>query len=164
MNQTEKDPLYIKIRMLKVRDLKTLTELFEKHVKETSDESLKHLISSAIPQGTKAKQDGDQTVEEHVGETVIKIGTAVLTKMTSIFNEDVTAFFADLLGVTVDEYYEMEIDTPIKIIQQIRTAPEVGGFFTMHSLASKAMVMFEKPLEIIKTRFDSIFEEAKKDS
>ena len=159
---TETEEPTISIRRLKVKDLKRLTELFEKGVREIGEESLTKLISSTASASSNGSDNS--TTEETIGETVVTIGTTVLTKMVRYCNDDLAEFFADLLGKTIEEYEDMDMDTPIKVIDQIRKAPEVEGFFMMSSLVSKATALLEKPFGKIKERFDSILEESKTDS
>ncbi len=157
----------VKIRRLRVRDLKLLTEIFDKNLASIGEESLRKLISSkatATPVHADSTDIETSSVEETIGETVLTIGTTVLSKLAKVFNEDVAELFASLLSTTVEEYENMDIDTPCIIIDQIANAEEVQGFFMMSSLTSKATSMFEKPLRKITGWYDSTLKAVETDS
>lgn len=158
-----------KIRRLKVKDLNRIADFLEKSTSELGEQCLNGVISSKKTEvttdtSTVEVSTSERSDEEAIGEMAITIATGVLTKLVDYFNKDVALFFADLLEVSLDEYLEMDIDTPYQIIIQIKEAPEAGFFFTMHYLRSKLTKWFEKPLKVISARFDSIFAEAKEDS
>lgn len=145
----------IKIRQIKVRDRKLITQLFKKTIKELGDESVKTLISSNAPAAE------TKSAEEGIGEAIVTIGIRVLTKVIDVYDEDISAWFADLAGLTIDELDDMPIDTEAKIIDQIRTSPEAVGFFTMCFQRAKLMVLLEKPLKIMREKFVSMLESEK---
>jgi len=140
----------VAIRTITVRDRKTVTQLFKKVIKVAGDSTLSTLISS------ENKASGEQSAEERVGETVVKIALDVLTKSIDILDEDITAWFADLIGVSVDEYESMPINTESDIFNQLRTAPEAAAFFTTCFAHAKWTGAFESMFAKLRTRFASI--------
>jgi tellurite resistance protein len=156
--ETENTREDITIRRLKVRDLETITKIFDNYIKEFSDEAMTKIITSEKT----AAEEG--TTEEEIGKTLISLGSLFLSKIVSVFNVEITELFADLLDVSIEEYKELDMDTPIRVIEKIKEAPEVAGFFMMSSLLSKGTTMLEKPLQKIKDALNITSAEDNKNS
>lgn len=148
----------ITIRQLKVKDRKWLTQLFKKAIQELGEEGLKKVISSNVSSST----ESEKTAEEAVGETVVKIGINLLTKSIDIMDNEISAWFADLAGMSIEELDDMPIDTEAKIIEQIKSAPEAKVFFTQAWLLAKATSWFGTPLKLMREKFASMLELEKK--
>jgi len=152
------------IRRLTVKDMKFLSEHLKKSVKNTGNEYIGGLISSKVEKSTGSSEVESASVEESVGEIVVNVGVEFLTKSIDYLNGDLSNFFAGLLNKSIDEYENMDIDTPIRVIQHIKKAPEAQVFFTTFSLLSNVTELLEKPLANLKAKYGSIFAEAKSDS
>lgn len=143
----------IKIRELKVRDRRKVTGIFKKAIEELRDESLKNIISSDV------SQPQEKEASEQIGEAIVNIGVSVVTKALDILDRDVSEWFADLLNVTPEEYEDLPIDTDVKVIEQIRNAPEAEAFFTQCLALAKMTHVFAEPLRLLRERFASILQE-----
>lgn len=139
----------MKIRRLKVKDLNRIKTLIEKNIDNLSEQNLRNLISSKIAEEKDPEtEDGLEAVS-----TVVTIGTRILTKLLTDFYDEVSELFADLLEVNLEDYEEMDIDTPLKVIELIKEAPEVQAFFTISSAGSKMTELFGNIFESVKTRY-----------
>jgi hypothetical protein len=118
----------LKIRPLKVADLRTLTAIIKRLVAE----SKQTFLSSIIVPGAGS---GDSDDDGNAG--YVSLFTDILVKASDVYAEDVTAWFASLLGVTAEEYMALPFDTDLLVVQQITEDSQFSGFFT------KACAMFK---------------------
>jgi len=145
----------IKVRTLTVNDILKMSDLVEMYAEELNIDSVTRLISSVQ---SKEENTPEQN-EEKISKQVLAIGVEILKKISTIGKTDVLAFFADLINVTPEDFKEMPIDTPLVIIDQIRTSPEAESFFIMQSLGSKLTELFDGPIEMLKEWYASTSEE-----
>jgi DNA polymerase/3'-5' exonuclease PolX len=150
----------IKVRTLTVSDIIRMSDLVELYAEELNIDSVMRLISSVQSKDENKPSTDDETVSKQV----IAIGVEILKKVSTIGKTDVIAFFADLINVTPEDFKEMPIDTPLVIIDQIRTSPEAESFFIMQSLGSKLTELFDEPIGMLKAWFASTSEEGKNNS
>lgn len=122
----------IKIRPLTIKDRKRLSTLIQKLAETAGDRSLFRMISSQI-QSVK-QPDADQGAEEDY----VQIGLKILKKILEVLEEETHDWFADLIGVSRDEFLDLPMDTEAVIIEQIIASREASSFFT------KALQLFNR--------------------
>ena len=125
----------IKIRPLTVKDRKKLSSLIQKLSEKVGGQSWMNLISSQV---TKMKENPENDGEDTGNEDYIQIGLKVLRNVLEILEEETQEWFSDLIGVTIDEFLDLPIDTEIEIIDQIINAQEASSFFI------KALQLFNR--------------------
>jgi hypothetical protein len=128
----------IKIRPLLRKDRKTVAGLIRKMVDKLGSSSLLTLISSDVATGKKTAA----TVEPETDNKLITIGIDMFKMMLEVIEDDVAAWFADLINVKVEEFDNLPFDIEIKILEQIVEAPEAADFFTGALRLSKKMQGF----------------------
>jgi len=102
----------IEVRELKSKDLKMLLKLFTK-LSPQSKSDLMYLLK-----GAKEEENPDLA---DLGAKVFQ----VLSELT----DDLYAFLADMVNMSVEELDDKPIRTPIDILKQILSRPEVKDFF-----------------------------------
>ncbi|MCO4819782.1 MAG: hypothetical protein KC517_09170 [Bacteroidetes bacterium] len=112
-----------KIRKLKRKDRVFLTSLIDKLATQEGEGGLLQLISSINKPGK----------SENNNDTAMELGIKVVKLALSLLENEVSGWFADLLGSSVDEFNEMPFDIEALVIQQLQEAPEIGNFFTILS-------------------------------
>ena len=135
--------LDIKIRKLTIKDRKTFSALLLKLVSNFDrNELTKLIVSDAIQE----KQKGS---DEETETRFLNYAIGIMHNVIEHFNSDVTEWFADLLGLTVEKYETLPFDTEIHIVNQIAEAEETAGFFGQRSAIYKAISVY---LEGVKER------------
>ena len=160
MNKTELKEIP-EIRTIKRKDRKLVTRLFLKVIEETQQESVKNLFDSKKqPSGKKTKESNKkskQSTEEEWGIAISEIAVNIIKNGLELFDDDFGAWFADLLGISLEEFDELPMNVESNIIKQIRTAPEAVDFFTECFQGAKMTTWLETPLRVLKEQFGSIF-------
>ena len=114
----------IKIRPLKRKDRKVLAELIRKLADKTgSNELLKIMVSDSL--STKAEKG-----EEKKDRDFIRLGIEIVKLMLEVIEDDVSKWFADLVGKTPEEYDDLPFDVEMQIMEQLVDAEEVNRFFS----------------------------------
>jgi hypothetical protein len=136
-----------KVRPLIQRDRVTLAAMIRKLVEKVGTSDLLNImvrdekaIGSAQAQtpGTKAETPKDKFT---------KLGIKVINLMIDAIEEDLRAWFADLIGVTPEAFQSLPIDIEIRIINQLMDAPEANDFFAGALRLSKKMQGFAGKLK-----------------
>ena len=94
-----------KIRILKVGDLFTFSNILEKL---------------------------DLKIDFNEKATVLETGIRTLQEVFENLHQvedEVTAWFADLIGVSLEEYQEMPLETTLGIIKQLKENKNIKNFF-----------------------------------
>jgi len=112
----------IRIRKLKRSDRKTLTRLIQIASEKFGAGDLTKLVRDT-GSGSSAEGEKDST-------QILKIGMEVFNILLDVVEKDVTEWFADLIGVTLDEYEEMPFDTDLVIAEQLLGSEEMRAFFS----------------------------------
>ena len=116
----------IKIRPLKRKDRKTISNMILNLVDKLGDDSVLSIIS--------IKDSGGEKKEESKNfDPYIKTGFELIKLMFQVIEDDCAKWFADLLQVKPEELDDLPFDVEMQIIQQIMEAPEVGNFFSIAS-------------------------------
>jgi len=110
------------IRKLTRRDRKTLTGLILKFVKKTG----RNELVGMVPSSDKKKE----VSEEKETENVLNMSMDILKDMLDVIETDVIVWFADLIGVTVEEFDDLDFDIEIDIISQLVTSEKFKSFFS----------------------------------
>jgi hypothetical protein len=111
--------LEIAIRELTRKDRKTLSNLILKATEKMEDESLLNMISSTA-----------KTKSENKSNDAIKIGIHIVKMLFEFVEDGVVEWFADLIGVTVEDFDNLPIDVELQIVKQIIESPDSERFFT----------------------------------
>jgi hypothetical protein len=130
------------IRELVYADRRKLSEMIRKLSVRIGDDSLMNQIVSN-PKKHESEEPGN---DSHL----VKVGLNLFNQLLQFLEDDITEWFADLVGVTVDTYLaEAPFDIEITIIDQLMD--EKGKFRTFLFGASK---LYKR----IKTSIDSLKE------
>jgi hypothetical protein len=114
----------MQIRKLTVKDRKRLSFLIKKLTEVSGDKSLLTLISSTKANNNTESEDDNGTM---------LLGINLLRLLLDTLEVETQEWFSELIGVTVDKFYELPIDTEAIIIKQIVEAEESNSFFTIVS-------------------------------
>lgn len=110
----------MRIRELKNKDIFTVINMLKKAVKVIGPE-LANIISSS------SEPIKDAVKEERIGLQLLNL---ILDVLFDNVQDDLKAWFADLLGVTVDEYMELPLSTTEDVIEYLIESQESTSFFT----------------------------------
>lgn len=105
------------IRELKTKDLFTVISMLKDVIKICGPE-LANIITVS------AKRN-----DEEVGKIGIQLMTTVLMTCYETVEDKLKAWFADLLGVSIDDYMEMPLNTTPDLIDYLASAQECTSFF-----------------------------------
>lgn len=122
----------IKIRALTIKDRKRLSTLVQKLAETAGDRSLLRMISSQI-QSVKQSETAGNPEEDY-----IQVGLKILKRILEVLEEETHEWFADLIGVSREEFLNLPMDTEAVIIEQIINSREASSFFT------KALQLFNR--------------------
>lgn len=117
------------IRKLTVKDRKKLSSLILKLVSKFDRKELIQLISS----------ESSKDVEEKDDSKFVTFAIGVMKNIVDSFDTEVTEWFADLCGLSIDAFEKLPFDTEMKIIKLIAEAEETAGFFGQDSAIAKAI-------------------------
>lgn len=137
-----------KIRPLTYKDFKRVKGLITNYIDQSGETSIKGLISAA-------KSAKDEDAENSDG-AVVAAFLAVFKKVLTYLDEEVHAWFCDLLGVTSEEYEDLPVDMDVQVLNQIKEAPGVGNFFTGVSLLFSGTTWYQKALSKLKEKYGSL--------
>jgi hypothetical protein len=113
-----------KIRSLKNRDQEKFTELIEKLADMVGGDRILDLISSTKQS---AGGDGDDDAK------LVAFGISLLRDLLKFFNHDMSLWFADLLGLSIDEYRDAPFDISMRVMEQIIRSEDFCNFFIIAS-------------------------------
>ena len=120
----------IKIRKLKISDRKRLSALISKLINNTGDDSITNIISSSV---TDQKEKGEAEKSGKVSSGSIQLAIRVIKTLLVVLEKETQEWFADLVGVSEEEFLELPCDTEMSILEQIVEAEEASSFFTIAS-------------------------------
>jgi hypothetical protein len=138
-----------KIRQLKRRDRKTVSDMIVKMSDKVGNAGILNIVSTATKPGSEKAGGGDSGNTEN---NMIGIGIEIIKQALTVLDEDVAAWFADLIGKTTDEFNDCDLDVEIQIIAQLKEAPEVGAFFSGAYQQFKEIKKYQAKLQGEKTK------------
>lgn len=125
------------IRELKYSDRRKLSNMIKKLSVQLNDNSLLNLIQSS-PNKHEKETDGND-------DRLISIGVNLLNVLIQFLEEEITEWFADLIGVEIEEFLkEAPFDIEIIIIDQL--IKDGGQFKSFLSGASRLYNMIKLSL------------------
>lgn len=133
-----------KIRELEQGDREFLSMMIEKLALEVSDGEILNLITMAS--GKESKDEGSAS------PTRIKLGIKIMQLLMKILNKDLKAWFAELIGVGVEDFHTLPFNIEVEIIRQLQEADELTDFFTGASQQFSEILALSKPLKEKKTK------------
>ena len=149
----------IKIRTLLKADQDTISGMLGKAAACLDGNTIRSAISSAAPQG----DEGEELDTAERSARVISVFMELFKTVLVNFGEDVSAFFADLAGMTPEEYRMQPIDIDMQILEQLKDAPEVENFFTIASRLYKTTKLFQDIRKNLIAKFGTITDFLTKD-
>jgi hypothetical protein len=126
----------IKIRPLKRKDRKTLTDLLRKLADKIGANGITNLI---VSDASGDRQDGATADNKVKMDVFTRTGVELLKQMLDLLEEDVALWFADLAGLKKEELDDAPFDFEANVIDQIVSSKEIGDFFTHAWRAYSAM-------------------------
>ena len=127
-----------KIRELKRRDRKVLAAMIKKLVDKIGDKSVLNLMVTDSTATAGDKPESQKDVFSRIGIELVKM-------MIEVIESDVAVWFADLLGVTAEQFDDMPFDIELIVIEQLMEAEESNRFFTIASrLSSRTRALADK--------------------
>lgn len=128
----------LEIRCLTVGDRVRLTDMIKKLAETEGDDSLLNVITSQI---SEKSNDGNGEETEEKDKRSLEVGVSIIKKLLGVIEHEMHSWFADLLGVTPEEFLKLPINTEASVILQIVESEEASDFFTT---ASRLLNMTEK--------------------
>lgn len=141
----------ITVRTLKKSDQTRLKNMLFSYVDKVGDETILDIISSASTTG----EGGKKISEAERRANLVKVFMELAKKLVTHLTDEMNAFFAELIGVTPDEYQDLPIDIDIRILEQIRAQPEVENFFTGALRLYNVTDLLKRKLQTLKDKYDS---------
>ena len=114
----------IKIRPLKQKDRKTVAAMIRKLADKIGTNGLMNLIVADTDAVKTEKQEPQKT------DVFTRIGIEIVKQLLDVLEDDVSAWFADLIGKTPEEFSEMPFDIEMNIIEQLANSEDANSFFT----------------------------------
>jgi len=119
-----------KIRPLIRKDRKVLAAMIRKLADKIGANGLLNILV-ADPDAPLPAADGAAGSEKAAkGDAFSRIGVEIIKQLLDILEDDVAAWFADLLGITVEEFDKMPFNIEMIVVEQLMEAPEANDFFS----------------------------------
>lgn len=136
------------IRPLKVKDRELLTGVCKKLITECRQTWIENIVSLASDKvGSNKPVSGDETA-------YLQIFTDIIQHALSCYETEMTAWFASLVGMELEQYKEeAPFDADMVILRQIREAPEFRSFFSTACVVFNVKNRFETLLSKMKEKF-----------
>lgn len=118
-----------KVRKLLRKDRKKLTELITSFANKTKQQNL---ISMALA----GEKDDDEADDKNRQESMASM-FELLTEMVKHIEDEITPWFAELIGVSVKEFDTLPFDIDVDIIDQLLDQGGFSNFFLKVSRVRK---------------------------
>jgi hypothetical protein len=115
-----------KIRKLTRKDRKTFTSLIQKLALSLKNDEILDLIKHGVTSEKESKKDPGKEQDVRVWA---KLGVELLNNILDTLDKECAEWFADLIGVTQEEFDNLPMDIEIKIIDQLMSCEEIDNFF-----------------------------------
>lgn len=153
----EKNECPYRIRLLLKSDQKRIAAMLADLVTHIDDDSICNIISSSAPVAVGAlTPENREKAAAQKKTNILRIFAKIFRKLIQHFADDVAAFFADLIGVSPEEYDKLPIDIDMQILTQIMEAPEVENFFTGASRVYNTTEWCKGIFKKLKGKLDSV--------
>lgn len=118
----------IKIRALTVADRDWLSDLIKKLVAQLgTNEILRYMVSDNDAEPSDKPED-QQAQESNKKYALLVV--EIIKMMIDVIGDDVRKWFASLIGVSVEDFKNLPIDTELIIIEQLIALEESNRFFS----------------------------------
>jgi hypothetical protein len=141
----------LKIRKLTVSDNRLLVKLIKKMISDSKDTWIENIVTTSDSSVSAAD-------DETIGRQYVKIFSIILNSLIEKFESDITEWFASLLSISVEEYKNLDFDTDINVVSQIKDAKEFNDFFRNACVVFNVKNLSEKITKILKGKFGSLID------
>lgn len=142
----------LKIRNLKLKDNRLLVGLLKRLITEYKEDWLENAIQDTdIGDSNSPELNVEEDSKKTNGAFLV-----VINKLIDVFSDDITKWFASLLDMTVEEYEELDFDTDLLIIEQLKEQPKFRFFFRRAFTMFNLQNIYERWSKILKERLDII--------
>ena len=146
----------IKIRKLTNKDFRVLKKFLSELTQKAEYDWFKSAIRESSPNAPD-QVDGDSKAEEvKNGEVMLRLFAAAIRGICQYFDDEVTGWFADLCGCTVDDYLDLPFGTDLLVIEAIKESEEFNDFFSKACALFNLQNLFGKVWQKLKTTYDSM--------
>jgi hypothetical protein len=142
----------LKIRSLQVEDCRTLARLIAGLVDDTKNKWIENIVR---PQLVESEDEAKETLEKESIEKFVSLFASVLKLIVERFENEVTEWFASLLGVSAEEYLKLPFDTDLVVIEQIISSDRFPDFFSRACALYRGQEMLRNAVKKIKAMFGS---------
>jgi hypothetical protein len=111
-----------KIRSLTRKDRKILAGLIVKLAEKCNSKQLLNIISGG-------DESGEAVSDDERNASYIRIGIELLNSMVSFLDDDIVAWFSNLLGVDAKVFDSLPFGIEADVINQIISSGEAADFF-----------------------------------
>jgi hypothetical protein len=111
-----------KIRALTRKDRKILAGLIVKLAEKCNSKQLLNIISGG-------DESGEAVSDDERNASYIRIGIELLNSMVSFLDDDIVAWFSNLLGVDAEVFDSLPFGIEADVINQIISSGEAADFF-----------------------------------
>jgi hypothetical protein len=135
----------IKVRKLKRKDRATLAKLIKKFADVAGSDSLVNMVPST------GKGDESEELEESAKADataeILESAFGLLEQMLQVIEKDVSIWFCELIGVTPEEYDDLDFDIEVQIIDGIISQKGFEDFFSRGSQVLKKIKTLASPFK-----------------
>ena len=105
---------------------------------------------------TAAPSEEKEDSEESTGGEMITFFVDLFQDLLMKYQSDTRVWFADLIGVQPEDYTELDFDTDMIVMQQIKEASEFASFFEKACAVFKLKKLFGNIVPDLKKKFGSL--------
>lgn len=113
----------IKIRALNRKDRVTLSAMLVKLADRLKSDDILRMVTRG------AAKSAESTDGKEADGSTILLGVQIIKTLLDTLEDDMTAWFASLLDITVEDLNAMPFDTDLKVIEQLKSQPDFADFF-----------------------------------
>lgn len=113
------------IRELTHGDRKTVSKMIDKLCEKLGDDSILSMIK--VSEG-----DGGGSGVDYI-KKYGKFGIKLIKAMFQVLEKDCEMWFSDLIDVDPKDFNKLPFDIEMRIVKQLKEAPEIGNFFSIAS-------------------------------
>lgn len=139
----------INIRTLTVADSRVLVGLLSKLLK-SGYSWVGNIVTIAKSSGNEGEERLDSI------EKYYQIFESIIGELTSNYVNDLTEWFASLVGVSVDDYQKLPIESDLIVIEQLKSSGEFKSFFLKACAVFSLKEKFQNLISNAKKKFDSL--------